>query len=495
MATQHPDNAREAFFSGRRFVSAQEEIEECYRCFAELGVEEYMWDWEGKFVDESVMDRLYSQYRDFFCEKQIGKDVFLTFRIPNIWLESSHKLPRAFMNMITAQEAARNFEMHTPPLFEVILPMTESSDQLKYIHKTFAKIAAATEEIFEMESSLKTIEVIPLFEKFEVVRDAKRILREYIEFMRGVYGSNPEYLRIFTARSDPAMNIGFLAAKVLSKLAINAYHEFGDEEGIEVYPWIGGGALPFRGGINPENVDAVIEEYAGVGSLTVQSAFRYDYNLAEAKAAIEKFNLEVPKRRKDYLRLNAEEVAALELFIEKAEVDFRETVEEIADLINEVAEKLPNHRERVQHVGLFGYSRGVGKVTLPRAIKFCGALYSLGIPPELIGSGRALLIAKEMGILDLVKRVCPYLKADFAHAGHYLNRENLEMLAVKYPSLKKVAEEISVIEDLVGVKIGPEKMHHMLHRNFASNVYFKLDLGEEFSEDVLLAAEIRKSLG
>ena len=44
--------------------------------------------------------------------------------------------------------------------------------------------------------------------------------------------------------------------------------------------------------------------------------------------------------------MNAEEVAALELFIEKAEVDFRETVEEIADLINEVAEKLPNHRER-----------------------------------------------------------------------------------------------------------------------------------------------------
>lgn len=495
MATQHPDNARETFFSGKRFVSAQEEIEECYRCFAELGVEEYMWDWEGKFVDESVIDRLYSQYRDFFCERQIGRDVFLTFRIPNIWLESSHKLPRAFMNMITAQEAARNFEMHTPPLFEVILPMTESSDQLVYLHRTFSKIAEATEEIFEMESKLKRIEVIPLFEKFEVVMNSKQILKEYTEFIRGVYGSNPEYLRIFTARSDPAMNIGFLGAKVLSKLAIHFYHEFGKEEGIEVYPWIGGGALPFRGGINPENIEAVIDEYAGVGSLTVQSAFRYDYDLDEAKAAIKRLNLEVPKRRKDYLALNAEEVEMLRKFIEEAEKDFRETVEEIADLINAVAGKLPDHRERVQHVGLFGYSRGVGKVTLPRAIKFCGALYSLGIPPELIGSGRALMRAKEMGVLDLVQRVCPYLKADFSHAGHYLNRENLELLAAKYPSLKAVAKEIEVVEDLVGVKVGPEKTHHMIHRNFASNVYFKLNLDEDFREDVLLAAEIRKSLG
>ena len=66
MATQHPDNACPAYFNGKRFMSAQDEIEECYRCFSELDVDEYMWDWEGKFVDEAVMDRLYNQYHDFF---------------------------------------------------------------------------------------------------------------------------------------------------------------------------------------------------------------------------------------------------------------------------------------------------------------------------------------------------------------------------------------------------------------------------------------------
>lgn len=42
---------------------------------------------------------------------------------------------------------------------------------------------------------------------------------------------------------------------------------------------------------------------------------------------------------------------------------------------------------RKLHVGLFGYSRSVGKVRLPRVISFCASCYSLGLPPEIIGLG------------------------------------------------------------------------------------------------------------
>lgn len=495
MATQHPDNACKMFFTGNRFISAQDEIEECFKCFSELHVEEFMWDWEGKFVDEAVIDRLIMEYYDFFKKNQIGSDLFLTFRIPNIWIESSHKLPRAFMSMITAESVCKRYHLHSPPLFEVILPMTSESRQLIYLQKTFSKISKATEEIFEMKSDLKMIDVIPLFEKFEIIAQSKKILGEYVDFLKKEYGYKPEYMRVFTARSDPAMNAGLLPAKLASKQAINFYHEFGDERGIKMYPWVGGGCLPFRGGINPENVESAIEEYKGVGTLTVQSAFRYDYPLAETKKAIKFLNKNIPLNYKKYAKISGEENKAIFDFNSKAEKFFREIIEENAELINDIAKELPSHRERMMHIGLFGYSRGVGKVKLPRAINFTGALYSLGIPPELIGSGRALVLAKKMGILDLIKKLCPYLKEDFEHAGHYLSRENLDLLCKKNNRWEKVRDEIEDIERLIGVDIGPKKVHHVIHRNFASNIYHKFLLNEDFSEDILKAAEIRKSLG
>ncbi len=495
MATQHPDNACKAYFLGKRFISAQDEIEECYRSFSELGLQEYMWDWEGKFVDEAVIDRLFSKYHDYFKQNQIGKDVFLTFRIPNIWIEPSYKLPRSFINIITAENAAKTYGFHHPPLFEVILPMTTSAKQLIFLQKTFSKISRATEDIFEMKTDLKTIDVIPLFEQFDVIPNCKEILTEYTDFLLKEYKYKPKYLRIFTARSDPAMNSGFLPAKLLSKQAISLYKEFEKESGIKVFPWVGGGCLPFRGGINPENVKATVDEYRGVATITTQSAFRYDYALAQVKSAIKAFNEKLPLGISKYDKLNSEENKTVIFFNSQAAKFFKKTIEKISILINDISLKLPEHRERAQHIGLFGYSRGEGKVKLPRAIKFSGALYSIGVPPELIGSGRALAFAKDAGILDLVIRLCPYLKEDFMHAGHYLNRENLDYLCKKYDVFKEVRAEIDDIEKIVGIKIGPEKTHHIIHRNFTSNIYHKFLLGEDFSDDALKAAEIRKSLG
>lgn len=495
MATQHPDNACKSYFTNTAFLSTQDEIEECYRCFSELGIHEYMWDWEGKFVDEAVIDRLYSNYTDYFKQNPIGKTNFLTFRVPNIWVESTHKLPRAFMNMLTAENAAKKYDFHAPPLFEAILPMTSSADQLIYLQQTFSKIAKSTEEIFDFKSDLDKVELIPLFEEFSTIAQAKDILHSYTDFLKQTYNHTPEYFRVMTARSDPALNAGFLAAKIASKIAISHYHNFEQETGIPVYGIVGGGCLPFRGGINPENIDPILEEYAGYSTLTIQSAFRYDYTAEQVTTAIQKIKQELPQKRTQTYYLSQSEIDTLNQANHQISQMYKAQVEKFADIINQVSQKLPSHRERVQHIGLFGYSRKGGKVTLPRAIKFCGALYSLGVPPELIGSGQALRHLQSQNLLPLVEKLCPYLRQDFIHAGHYLNAENLDLLALQEPAWLQIKQEIQDIEEVLQIKIGPEKPHHMIHRNLTSNIYYKLQTNQDFADDVIKAAEIRKSLG
>jgi len=57
----------------------------------------------------------------------------------------------------------------------------------------------------------------------------------------------------------------------------------------------------------------------------------------------------------------------------------------MAPIINYIAKYVPKGRERRLNVGLWGYSREVGHVSLPRAIPLTTAGYSIGIPPEFIG--------------------------------------------------------------------------------------------------------------
>ena len=38
---------------------------------------------EGKEADNQVVEKLLSRYNDFFTKKHLGKDFFLTYRVPN----------------------------------------------------------------------------------------------------------------------------------------------------------------------------------------------------------------------------------------------------------------------------------------------------------------------------------------------------------------------------------------------------------------------------
>jgi phosphoenolpyruvate carboxylase len=94
MATQHPDNAAPVYWGKEAFLTAEEEVEECYRCYKDLGCQEYMWDWEGKYVDEATVDKLLTRYLDFFKQRPLGRELHLTVRIPNVWFEKTTRTAR-----------------------------------------------------------------------------------------------------------------------------------------------------------------------------------------------------------------------------------------------------------------------------------------------------------------------------------------------------------------------------------------------------------------
>ena len=130
MGTQHPDHAGIPYWHHEAFIPAAREVTECFLSFSELGMTEYMWDWEGKMVDEAVLDRLFIEYSEYFQQHPIGKEKFLTFRLPNPKVEMEYRLGRAFTGMMSASALARHMQYAHHPLFEVILPMTETAEEM-----------------------------------------------------------------------------------------------------------------------------------------------------------------------------------------------------------------------------------------------------------------------------------------------------------------------------------------------------------------------------
>jgi len=115
--------------------------------------------------------------------------------------------------------------------------------------------------------------------------------------------------------------------------------------------------------------------------------------------------------------LPVDEAAALDL-IERYTRAYERRLEPLAPLINQVARYVPERRKRKLHIGLFGYARSTSGITLPRAIKFTAALYSVGFPPEILG-----LDGLDDADIGFVREIYVNFDEDLKAAARYLNTE------------------------------------------------------------------------
>jgi len=493
MATQHPDHANSPYWQKNPFISTQDESEECFLNFSDLNIEEYKWDWEGKLVDESIMERLFSKYYDYFKKNQLGKDKFLTFRLPNPKAETEFRLARAFLSLLSSSALAKKVKLHTPPLFEVILPMTESAKELIAIQEAFKEISELKHALHKFDNAVFNLEIIPLFEQVQTIINSHEIIKEYIDLYKKQFNLTPKYFRPYVARSDPALNSGIVPTVLAIKIAFSRYKKLSKDLKIPFYPIIGCACLPFRGGLTPETVKQFADEYQGVKTTTIQSAFRYDYKKDLVKKGIKTLHNLLPKGKLITIPKNEEKIL-LEL-IPYFEEKYKITVETIAPTINEIAKFLPKRRERVQHIGLFGYSRGHGKVSLPRAIGFTSALYSIGVPPELMGTGSGIIKTIELKQIKLLEKHYKYLRQDLYRAGRFLNKKNLDELIKIYPSIKSFKKKIEMLEDYFGEKFEPKTKEEKAHLVLTEKIFIDFKKGKNLTENIIKAAILRKSLG
>jgi phosphoenolpyruvate carboxylase len=145
-------------------------------------------------------------------------------------------------------------------------------------------------------------------------------------------------------------------------------------------------------------------------------------------------------------------------------------------MINEMAKYIPNRRKRKLHIGLFGYPRSMKGITLPRVIPFAAALYSVGLPPEILG-----LNALTKDDIEFIKSVYVGCKEDIGDALQYLNPDTPYLTKELARTIKEFPVDFEVNQQ---------------HKEITNNVLKSLQGDKVWLEEMVLrAANIRRFLG
>jgi phosphoenolpyruvate carboxylase len=209
-------------------------------------------------------------------------------------------------------------------------------------------------------------------------------------------------------------------------------------------------------------------------------------------------------------RVEPSEESILLAVLEKCRRQYEGVIELLASFVNSVAAYVPQRRARKLHIGLFGYSRNVAGVNLPRAIPFSAALYSLGIPPEFLGAK----VLEELNEKEwqITQKHYVNIKQDFGAVSGYVSWENINMLMETSEktaarvgmnhekleiALTKVQDDLRVVEEKLETKLGPKTPSQKRHENFANNfliAYLERE-DDEAKKSLVEAAKLRKCLG
>ncbi|HDP70542.1 MAG TPA: phosphoenolpyruvate carboxylase [Actinobacteria bacterium] len=469
MMTQHPDAST--------YISIQEEPKEAIFSLTPapdgLGLEEAMVDFEGKLTPYQQT----SQIVLGLIGKGIlpGKEVFVTPRIPSGVEEGVFRQLMALMSVVESNYHAWK-QSNIYAIKEIILPMCRGSEEILAVRERVIDVIELAHKEFGLSKDRNLIKVIPLIETIPQILDVYTIFKDYLNGCREK-GLKTERLRFMLGLSDLALTYGMVAAALSNKIAIADGYRLQKELGVEMAPILGGGTLPFRGYFTLENIDNVMEDYRGVRTLTIQSAMRYDHGYDKTRKLAEILKERLPSSRPldfdDDFRSTL--INIIGIFVKHYLTCFYD----VSDVVCRISDLIPGQRDRLARKSDVGYARDFphpleladlltdktladevrksykkGGGELPRAISYTAALYSIGLPPEIIGVGRGLNeVEKRYGkkILNQFLECYVGLKSSLAFACRFVHLANAaEFLPPQVISL--VEDDLRLIEKYLGIK-------------------------------------------
>jgi len=258
---------------------------------------------------------------------------------------------------------------------------------------------------------------------------------------------------------------------MLNKIALMNLHRLSEDMDTEIYPIVGVGSAPFRGNLTPSTTDRVLKEYPSNHTFTVQSAFKYDNPSDEVRKAIK--TIEGHTMGEPH-QIDLQKTVGI---IEKYTSGYQKQIMGLTKVINKVSKQIPRRRKRKLHIGLFGYSRQLNGERLPRAITFTASLYSLGVPPEILG-----LDALTLEELEYLKDYYVNMEEDLRDALKFYNTDSPYIPLSLKRRVKELALDVEIDE------VHKTQTDHIVESLVKNN-------DENIHDYVLMAANRRQFLG
>lgn len=473
MATQHPDNSE-------KYIPIQDEPEEAIQALEKqehkgLGIDEIMIDFEGKLTPYHQT----SQIALGLIAKGLvpGKDVRITPRIPNAIKEPVFRQLMSIMSLVETNILLYK-NIDSQAIIETIVPMIESGQELNKIQTRINSVIELGNKNYDIQFPADSIKIIPLIETVPAIIKADEIIEEYHLAQKKKGLINDSY-RLMLARSDSAMSYGMVSSVLSIKIALSKLADWSLKNQVEIAPILGCGSLPFRGHLTGKNLKNTLKTYSGVKTFTIQSGLRYDHGSSEVKKVVRELNKHVVEDRAQVFTVS--QLDKMKEYIGIFTKHYLNLFNMLIGTIDFVSKKIPKNRDRLaasksslEYVREFVDLQEVAdlvadpelkkdllsidtnlKYSIPRAISFTSSLYTIGMPPEFIGTGRALeeIFTKygQKGLEELIL-FYPSLKTDLEYAANFVNSKVAKGIAGD-EARKLYEENFQVACKILGLKV------------------------------------------